>query len=178
MPPREVSNIDQVCTWIDDVINSIDFTRPGEDESIGKDVAVSIAQEIADDAAEQMEPDGTPFPANEAKYAAWKGRKYGMQEPAYGYRTGQMLSLESLIGEVDVKADEVTMTYGKDLPPTRSSASGYISDQDKAVTDRQKMGWMKDKGVNIYKLSDLVRQRAFELIREWFARVIREKGGR
>ena len=53
-----------------------------------------------------------------------------------------MLSKQSIAGRVDVSPHEVLINYGTDQPPSRSAApNGYISDEDRKVTDTQKAVW-------------------------------------
>lgn len=134
------SNVDAVAKHVEDLIATFDFTRPGIEESMGKDALHAIAEDIASSAAAlQANPTGDPFPDNEPEYAEYKARKYGMHPPAYGFRTGQTFSLESLLGEQSIGPDSAEMRYGTGQPPSRSSASGYISEADQEITDIEKM---------------------------------------
>jgi len=112
---------------------------------MGKDCAHAIGEAIAEAAADQKQTDGVPFPKNDKDYAEMKARKYGFAPPAFGFRTGQMLSIESLLGEIEIDADRVVVRYGTGRAPERSSASGYISEADKRTTDREKADLMHHK---------------------------------
>ena len=173
------SNLDHVMGQLKQFINSFDFTRPGIEGSMGKDAAHAVAERIAEAAADQKTTDGEPFPDNAPEYAAWKDEKYGVGPNAYGRRTGQMLSLESLLGEVEVSGGEVTIRYGTGQAPTRSSASGYISESDKSTTDIEKAFFITNQGkrLTFYKAGAAGREAVVEVLKEAVARAIQEENG-
>ena len=147
---------------------------------MGKDAAKAVAERIAEAAADQKTTDDEPFPNNAPEYAAWKDKKYGVGPDAYGRRTGQMLSLESLLGEVDVSGDEVTIRYGTGQAPERSSASSYISESDKSITDIEKAFFITNSGgkrVTFYKAGAAGREAVAEVLREAVSRAIQEENG-
>jgi hypothetical protein len=130
------SNLDDIDRWLDDAVASVDFTRPGSEGSLGEDIAHIVARSIVDrTVAEQKASDGSPLKENEPRYAAYKRKRYQAHQPLI--RTGQMMSLQSVLGETSISADSIEMRYGTGEAP-QTSSTGYISDQDKAVTDREK----------------------------------------
>lgn len=147
---------------------------------MGRDAAKAVAERIAEAAADQKTTDDEPFPNNAPEYAAWKDKKYGVGPDAYGRRTGQMLSLESLLGEVDVTRDEVTISYGTGQAPERSSASGYINESDKSITDIEKAFFVTNQGgkrLKFYKAGAAGREAVVEVIKEAIGRAIQEENG-
>jgi hypothetical protein len=144
----ETSNIDRVVAWLRGFVDSFDFSRPGKDQSLGRDVAnVIVRGPQLDDTGgilgrctDGVGPEGTPWPANADSTVAQKQRLYGHEE--VNRRTGQMLSQASLLGRTEVAGEIVTLRYGTGSAPSGSAApTGYISEQDKAVTDMQKAQW-------------------------------------
>src|SRR4051812_11189637 len=98
------SNIDEINAWMDDVIDGIVFTMPGVDQSLGRDLAGAVAEGIADRSVpDAKDPDGGTWDDNREPYKSWKAAKYDAYQP--GILTGQMLSLESLLGETAIAAD-------------------------------------------------------------------------
>lgn len=144
---------------------------------MGLDAAHAVAEAIAEAGADQRTTDDEPFPSNEPKYAEWKDKKYGVGNPAYGRRTGQMLSLQSLRGKIDVTPHEVTLAYGTGEAPERSSASGYINDADKAITDKKKAEYNHEKMGRFYKVGKSGRERVVEVMKEALGRAIQEENG-
>jgi hypothetical protein len=69
-----------------------------------------------------------PWPENSERYRTKKLRKYKAGKT--NYRTKQMLSRESLLGEVVVNKDSVAIRYGTGNPPT-SGAEGCTEESDK-----------------------------------------------
>jgi hypothetical protein len=122
-----------------------------------------VAEGIVDrSAAEQRGVEGA-FPANDSEYTARKVKLYGVD--LIGFRTGQMISLPSLLGKIDVTPDSVVMTYGTDQPPTRSMSSGYISTSDQAVTDTAKAGYFTEKKGSFYAIDEEIADK----VRTYFA---------
>src|SRR5690242_4486710 len=105
------SNIDDVSRDIESLIASFDFTSPGKDASLGEDLAGLIAERIIDRSVPDAKaPDGSTWAANEARYAAYKRKKFAADQP--GILSGQMLSLESVKGRLTIDPDRLEMTYG------------------------------------------------------------------
>ena len=165
----QTSNIADVVAWLEGWVNGIDFTKTGADQSLGKDVANKVAEQIAARSATEHKGATAAWPANSTTpsrwhpqgYRAWKQQEYGVDTP--NFRTGQMLSATSLIGRTRIEPHEITMVYGTDAPPFTSAApTGLLSDADKAVTDTEKAVWATDKGRPFYELDDTIRQAVVE----------------
>jgi hypothetical protein len=147
------SNADQVAGWIDRVIDGFSFALPGEDQSLGRDLAGIAAQGMIDRSVpDARSPDGGTWPANEPTYASWKRKKFDADQP--GILSGQMLSLESMMGEVNVSADRVEMTYGTGTTPTRARSGAALTAGQRQATDRQKAEWFTEGGRRFYGLDE------------------------
>jgi hypothetical protein len=160
------SNIDDIEQWIDGIVSAVDFTRPGKDQSLGRDLAGIVAEEIqVRTAGNSQSADGSPLKDNEPRYAAYKARKYNVHQALV--RTGQLLSLQSLIGETTITSDEVSMRYGVGEAP-KSGSTGYISDADKKVTDREKAEYVSDERP-FYGLDERIADEVAKAAGEWLA---------
>lgn len=158
----DTPNVDEVVAWLDGFAHSITFTRPGRDQSLGRDIAMTIIRgpELNDQAgimgrcAQGVTPDGAPWPSNSDNpqgkgYASRKLRKYGWDET--NRRTSQMLSQVALYGRTAIEPEQVTLVYGEDRPPDISrSPTGYIDDGDKKVTDVEKATFAHQQGRDFY----------------------------
>jgi hypothetical protein len=171
MPDAEMEdNVDQVMNWVDGLVDSFDFTLPGKDESLARDLAGLVAQGIFDRSAEARGADGTPWPPNERKYRAWKERRYHQVQPLK--RTGQMLSLLSLMGETKIRAKTVEMVYGINEPPTDTETGDPLMHKDKKVTDREKAEWNSPERP-FYQLDNKIRDAAIDLAGEALAEYLK-----
>lgn len=149
---RVTTNGDEVAAWVAEILVGYNFETNIGDRSLGLDLAGSAAKAMIDRAADDgKDPDGVGYTPNEARYRARKRKDYRVDQP--NVRTGQMLSITSMIGDTRVSADRVEMTYGIGAPPT-SSLSGHITDADKRATDRDKGGWATDAGRRFYELGE------------------------
>ena len=143
------SNIDEVIAWLGRFADSFEFTRPGVDQSLGRDMASVVVERIMDRSSRRRAPDGSTWEPNSSKsspwlpggYKQWKEEHYGwVDEP--NYRTLQMRSQLSLMGRTEVNKHEIVMRYGLNQPTNRSdSPTGYLSEADKVPTDLQKAEW-------------------------------------
>ena len=128
------SNLNSIARRIDEIVAGIKFTLPGDQGSLGRDLAHKVAEEIIDrTVADRKAADGSPLKPNEPKYAARKKKRYGVEQPLV--RTGQLLSLTSVLGKVDVSDDEVTIAIqvnGK-LRDTLTLAKGLPRDEVEAA---------------------------------------------
>ena len=122
--------LDALCNW--------DFTVTGQDQALGRELATHVvAQGIADRSMRSEAPDGSMWMANAPLYRAWKKSHYGFDQP--NVRTGQMLSLESLVGDTTVGPELVEMRYGTGRPPVAAATLGAEMTQgDKDITDIEK----------------------------------------
>lgn len=175
----ETSNIREVVAWLEGFVNSFDFTRPGKDQSLGRDIAMTIIRGpdvggqggILGRAAENSGPEGY-WIDNADSTKAEKRKHYGWEE--VNRRTGQMLSQESLYGHTTIEPRLVTLRYGTGRAPDRSAApSGYISDADRAVTDVQKAEWAHGGGSSAKGPTRDVRGRFAARVRKATARTAR-----
>jgi hypothetical protein len=161
---------------LEGLVKTFDFTRKGEGESMGKDAALKVAQGIVNrSAAQQAGVDGI-FLANDPKYTADKVKRYGTD--LIGFRTGQMISLPSLLGHVDVTPNTVLMTYGTNTPPSRSISSSYISTSDQAVTDTQKAEYFTDRKGRWYAIDDTIADNVRGYFADQLSGFIRELNAR
>lgn len=146
--PGPTSNIDEVVRWLGGFIDSFDFTRPGIDQSLGRDTANAVCQGIADRSRNLRKGADTNWPdlsnrpfRGRPGYRDWKHLKYGINNEPLS-RTGQMLSMTSLRGGTEYAPTEIRVIYGTGQPPKTSAApTGLLSDADRKVTDTQKATW-------------------------------------
>lgn len=183
------SNIDEVTSWLDDFARSIRFDRPGAEGSLGADVAWAIIRGpdsgaqggIMGRCAQEVAPDGTPWPRNSDEpagkgYASKKMKKYGWDET--NRRTNQMLSAASLYGKTTIEPEVVTLRYGTDQPPGQSYApTGHLGDDDAKVTDTQKATWAHQQGRAFYGLGQGDPEAVHAVCQEAVGEMIREANG-
>jgi len=148
------SNIREVVSHLERFVHGFDFTRPGKDQSLGRDVVNVVVRGpelgqvggILGRCAEHKDPDGNEWAENSRReppvpdgYYGFKERKYGIvDEP--NRRTGQMLSEVTLKAKTKIEQMSIEIRPGTDEPPTKSYApTGYLSKQDMAVTDTDKI---------------------------------------
>lgn len=183
MPPTATSNVNEVNAWLKKVVAGFNFDLTVESESLGKDCANIIAEEIAVRSADGRGADGywpentnTPSPQlGGLGYRDWKQLKYGVGKP--NIRTGQMISIESLLGTVTVTTDAVTMLYGTGDPPTRSAASSYFNPRtDGAITDIEKAYFCSVAYARpFYELDDDMASIVFRHIEETLAEYLQRQ---
>ena len=146
------SNIGDVVRWLEAFVYGFDFRRHGVDKSLGRDLVAEVVGRIQERSAQSHQaPDGSTWPPNSTKPTLFYKRGYmELKEVEYeifdepNFRTGQMLSELSLgLNAKTVYLEhEIEIRYGIDSPPTVSrSPNGYLSDEDKKVTDTQKAEW-------------------------------------
>ncbi len=125
------------------LINDFNLTVPGKDQSLGRDMATEACLAIVErSVADQQDATGGTFKATSPKYTASKLRKFSVD--LVGVRSGQMLSLESVKGEITVEPEVVTIKYGTGEVATRSSTGGQLRSNE--PTDRQKADWFTQGG--------------------------------
>lgn len=147
------SNIDEVSLWLDGILDSIKFDMPGRDQSLGRDLAGVVAEGIADRSVpDAVGPDGEEWPENHEPYKSWKAKKYDAFQP--NILTGQMLSLESLLGETTIGPDEVEMKYGTGKAASRAR-NGAAPPKDGA-TDREKAVFAEEHDRPFYGLDGTI----------------------
>jgi phage gpG-like protein len=175
------SNIDHVVAFLEGFVDSIDFRRPGVEGSLGRDIMYRVAERMHNRALSDRRGIGEPWDKNEPKYAAWKAKNYGVEEP--NSRTGQMLSQKSMRGRSTVEPKVVTMIYGTGDPPDNAvfgTPREKLLEQDKKVTDVQKAyfahtGQSKHKILRpFYEVDESDGQAVTELIQKDVNDLIRE----
>lgn len=173
------TNINDVVAWIGRFVGSFNFTRPGIDQSLGRDLAHEVAGQIAiRAAAESRGPDPGRWEPNARRYRERKARHYGWPDNP-NYRTGQMLSHESLLGEPAVDPDRVLMHYGTNEAPrgNKSPVDNRTPSEraaDARATDVDKAEWTTQGGKGrparpFYQIDDAIRDRVIEVAGEALA---------
>jgi hypothetical protein len=144
------------------LIATFDFTRQGRHEALGKEAAYLVADEIQiRSSRDQRGPDGH-FPPNGAAYTQRKRMRYGVE--LIGVRTGQMWSLPSLRGRIDIAPKLVIMTYGTgEYPPTDAIHPTY--DEDTMHTDVSKAMFFTQRKGKFYALDNEIEDK----LRAYFA---------
>lgn len=157
------SNVDEVNAWLLDVVDSFGFELALENETLGEDCAHIIAEEIAVRGGDSRGAEGY-WLSNTEPYRTRKRAKYGVDKP--NIRTGQMLSIESLLGQTTVTNDSVIMLYGTGQAPVRSYASNYFNaNSDGAITDIEKAYFCSVAHARpFYELDDDIANKVFEHI--------------
>lgn len=144
------------------LLETFNFTRTGHEESMGKDAAGLVAKGIFDRSEnDQGGPTGT-WPDNHPAYTSRKVAKYNVA--LIGFRTGQMISLPSLLGKVDVEPDTVVIRYGTGKPPSQSISSSYISAADKAIADVKKAEYFTEKKGPFFEVDDRIAHDVREFV--------------
>ena len=125
------SNIDEVGRWLEETIQSIGFQTPASDGNMGQAIVHKLAANISERGyAESSGPD-SQWPGNADRYLRWKERNYAEDRP--NVRTQQMLSQESVEGEVAVTDDQVDWQYGKGEPPAHGGPRDILTDREKGA---------------------------------------------
>ena len=164
--PREI---------VEALVETFDFSLPGRDQSLGRDVAVRIAAQIAERCAKGVDPEGKPWKPNAPGYASYKRVRYNVYQP--GELGGQMTSLESLVGQPEISRDEITMKYGTGERPARASRSGtQLRESETTATDREKAQYFHDSGREFYGLTDEDAGSVTEMLVEALGKHFRDAG--
>jgi hypothetical protein len=111
----DTSNIGQVTRFLEGFVDSFDFTRAGDDQSLGRDVVNKVVDRIQARSLHDRRGATDEWAPNSEKYRQWKEKNYGTGDP--NSRTGQMLGQKSLFGRTRIEPKEVTMIYGINQPP-------------------------------------------------------------
>lgn len=108
-------NLDDIGLVLDELADTLDFTRAGREGSLGEQLAGVVVEGIVDRNRAAIDPDGNDWPENQGKYGERKDR-YGLPVGvglyAGGRAGGEMVSMEQVQGEVEISPDEVTLSYG------------------------------------------------------------------
>lgn len=167
-------NPDRVNDLVAAAVATFDFTRPGNDQSLGRDLAVRVAKGISDRSNEGKGPDGENFKENEDVYARYKLARYDVDRP--GELGGQTFSLLSCLGKPEVSSDEVVMNYGWGKTPDRSVARNGVAlrPSELTATDREKAVHLTDSGRAFYQLDDAIAESCVELAYDSLAEHLKE----
>jgi hypothetical protein len=169
----ENSNVDELMGRLDAWVEGFNFLRPGKDQSLGRDVVMTIIRGpdagalggIAGRIADGVQPDGTPMKPNAPAYAEDKEKRYGWSEVAR--RTGQSASQVSLYGRTRIDEKSIEMVYGTDEPPDKSvSPNGHISKADRAISDTRKGMFLTQQGRAFYDFDDSDRENVIKVAGE------------
>ncbi len=171
------SNIDDVERQIQAIVDGFDFRRPGVEGSLARDLIATAAEAIIERSIpDALDPSGAPWPANEAKYAAYKVKYFEADQP--GVLLGQMLSLDSMEGTASVAPHAIDWTYGKNVPPDAARVITAMiekaAERHMQATDREKARWFTDGGRKFFELDDGIRARLYEVSREALSLYLRE----
>jgi hypothetical protein len=156
-------NLDHVEALVE-LISLFDFTLPGKEQSLGRDLAVVAADEMIDRTLdEQMDANGSHLRRNSARWRAYKEARYGVVDKT-GLLGGQMLSHEAMLGETTIEPELVTMVYGHGTTPTRatSQSGADLKPRELKATDREKMSWFQDRFGDIYAFDDLIEEALYD----------------
>ena len=134
---RDTDNLGQLIAWLDAIVETYDFTLPGVEGSLGRDLAAKAAEGIALRSNQGLDPDGAAWEENSAPYEKYKRKRYLMADRP-NIRTGQMLSAQSLLGSTEVTRDQVLMKYGLGRPPERAVTGVPLAEADQTITDIEK----------------------------------------
>lgn len=160
--PEIQTIIGEYFQYLNGVIATFNFTRKGKEKALGREAAQIVAEGIVDRSVGKQGGANSTWPANDPKYTADKVAKYGVDK--IGFRTGQMISIPSLLGHVDLQPLQVLIRYGTDKPPSLGK-TGYISEADKKVTDTQKAEFFTEKKGEFFEADDEIANK----VRDHFA---------
>ncbi len=177
-------NVDEVANWLEQFVDGFNFLLPGIDQCLGRDMINAVAFGIADRSSAHQAADTTPWEDNSDDpsgkgYKSQKAKDYGVfDEP--NFRTGQMLSLASLKGRPLIEEKSILMQYGTGDPPTTSAApTGYLSVEDKKISDIEKAIYAHTSDTNrparpFYELDDTIRQNVIDVCADSMAQYIND----
>lgn len=154
-------NADEIGRWIQKSVNEFTFQKGLSGWHMVEAVADGIQERSADKqmAAVQV------WYANEPEYRAWKKAHYGTDKT--NYRTGQMLSRESLLGVVKIDTNSIEIQYGTGKSPTTSD-NGYMDKSDRQVTDIEKAYWASQDDRQFFELDDKIKDATFQIFTDAF----------
>lgn len=146
-------NVEQVYNDIKDFVDGFNFTTQTEDKSTGVNVCGVIVDGIVRRSLDEQRSADDAWDALNAKYKAWKEKKYGID--SIGYKTGQMLSHVSLLGQIEITPELVTLLYG----------TGAADAEDASITDIEKAFFFSQRRP-FFELDDTIADAAFARIEE------------
>jgi hypothetical protein len=179
------SNIDEVVQGIRDVVKSIDFKTSVGGGMMAEAIRDKIVTMIAKRSINfQQDPQGGIWYANAKKYAQWKLDHYGSNR--VGVMSGQMLSILSLKGTLNVQHGRMTIYYGIGKPSDRQSASPTKKIMRKSSTpkpeptDIEKANWFTDGNPRnkqppreFYGTDDAIDEEVMDVVEEYVGRLLR-----
>ena len=167
---------DRVGELVMEVIDTFDFTLPGRDQSLGRDLCIQAASDMEVRGNDGKDVAGNAFKPNEEEYAAYKDEKYGVDRP--GELGGQMLSLLSLLGNPVIEKDKILMTYGLGVPPSKNtSRTGVLMlDQELTATDVEKAEYMVERGNLFYGFDPAMEEALVRIVEERLEQHITDLG--
>lgn len=160
------SNVDDVHRSVMEAITGFNFHKGGS----GWHMVEAVADGIQERSADRQMAAVQVWYANEPIYRAWKQRKYGTDKT--NYRTGQMLSRESLLGVVVIDTNTIEIRYGTGRPPAYSE-NGYMEDSDRQTTDIEKAYWASQDDRQFFELDDRIKDHTFQIFTDAFGDHIR-----
>lgn len=169
------SNVDQVFAWVGRTIEEINFGMPGIHESLGYDMAIAIAEGIAERSYSEQRGASEVWPENSDEYAREKEKLYGSRW--INVRTAQMLSMSSLAADIAIQdgGETVVMCYGTGEPPS-SSLTGHLEDSDREVTDKEKAAAAHLNGRPFFELDDdIVHDRVMPVVAEALTKYLQNR---
>lgn len=161
------SNIDDVGRWLRESIGGFSLHDSEAGVNMMEKVVTGIQKRSF---ADQCTWDGEAWPENSDRYLAFKKANYG--SGLINYRTGQMLSQTSLLGENHIGDKQLEIRYGTGRPP-EDSMNGYMESSDLETTDREKAEIAELNGRGFFDLDDDIREQAFQVFSEAFGKHLR-----
>ncbi len=168
MSTKQYSNVEEVYAAITEAVGGFDLHHNGAGMDMIEKVVTGIQLRSM---AHQCTWDGESWPNNSAEYLAYKKRYY--DSGLINYRTGQMLSQESLMGEWHVGEKMLEIRYGTGRPPDRSM-NGYMEPCDELITDREKADRAIINGRGFFDLDDEIKDETFNVFSDAFAKHLRD----
>ena len=159
------------------LIATFDFTRQGQNESMGKEAAGIVAEGILDRSiSDQAGPDGA-WLANDPKYTERKRRPYGVE--LIGVRTGQTCSrFTSLLGRVDVSPQHVEIHDGTGGYAEQGQAMHPVYEADQLWTDVSKAQFFTENKGAFFKLDTTIAEKVIGYFAAELEEFIRELNAR
>lgn len=154
-------NVDEVYNDIKSIVDGFSFTTQVEDKSLALDAAGVLADGIIARSIDEQKAADAAWDALNAKYKTWKVNKYGVE--LIGVKTGGMLSLDSVLGDIQITPELVTILYGKGTPDR----------DDPSITDIEKAFFFSERRP-FFELDDAITDRIFELIEKRLEEYLRK----
>jgi len=146
-------------------IQSFGFRSTHEGRALGEIIVEEIAEGIAIRSTEQqMSPSAGTWPENSDNpagkgYRSRKKKKYGTD--LVNERTGQMLSIQALKGEVKISDRLIEMRYGSATCPQSAKNGATLTNQDATTMDIVKAFYAERQGRGFYELDQDITDKTF-----------------